>query len=74
MLKNLKVNSSTIAELDYNTETNYLFVTFKNGDIYKYVEVEEALANNFFKATSKGQFLWKHIREKHAYSKVNRIN
>lgn len=59
----VKVESSNIAEVGYDGETETLYVTFKNGATYGYLRVPAKKAMALLNAPSKGAYLADHIRD-----------
>lgn len=48
--------SRAIREIEHNSDTNELTVTFQSGSRYKYENVDRSLAEEFANADSKGAF------------------
>ena len=66
----MRVNSTAIAEIDYNPEHGKLFVTFNDGDEYVYVGVPERLSSAFIRSSSKGRFFQRMIRDRYPYNRI----
>lgn len=68
----MKVNSSTIAEIDREVikEELFLKVTFKNGREYLYEGVPAQVYEDFLMANSKGKFFHENINGRYNYSRV----
>lgn len=68
----MKVNSSTIAEIDREVIDGniYLKVTFTNGREYLYEGVPANVYEAFLLAESKGKFLHENIVDRYHYSRV----
>lgn len=68
----MKVNSSTIAEIDREVIDGeiYLKVTFKNGREYLYENVSAETYEKFLTAESKGVFFHENINGRYNYSRV----
>jgi hypothetical protein len=62
--------SEVIKDCRYDARTRTLFVTFPSGDLYAYADVEPQTWAAFCRAMSKGRFFSEHIRNHHAYGKV----
>lgn len=62
--------SSNIAKLVYNSETQTLEVTFKNETIYLYFKVPEEIWDTFKHAESKGKFFAAHIKGVFEFEKI----
>lgn len=69
-----KVNSSTISmvgfDLGKKDDTCNLFVMFKNGKKYVYVEVLKEHYNNMMASESLGKYFSEHIKNKYECCKV----
>jgi len=68
----MKVNSSTIAEIDREVikEELFLKVTFVNGREYLYEGVPAKVYEDFLMAESKGKFFHENINGRYNYSRV----
>lgn len=68
----MKVNSSTIKEIDREVVNNQLFlkVTFVNGREYLYEGVPAQIYENFLVSTSKGKFFHENINGRYNYTRV----
>ena len=68
----MKVNSSTIAEIDREVVNDELFlkVTFKNGREYLYEGVPSKVFDDFLMAESKGKYFHENINGRYNYSRV----
>lgn len=64
------VNSSNIGNITYSPHTHLLRVSFLNGTIYDYYDVDDKTYRNFMDAPSKGTFFSKNIRGKFRYKKI----
>lgn len=64
------IQSSTIAWADYDQETQTLTLTFKNGGIYEYSDLDAKTYANFLDAASQGKFFSQYIRDKYPTNKV----
>lgn len=64
------VESSNIAMIGYDDETEELHVKFNSGAEYVYNDVPEEVFEEFLSADSKGQYLNEHIKGKYQYRKV----
>lgn len=64
-MKREAVASSNIAEVGYDAVARTLEVAFKNGGVYQYLEVPEAIYRAFRSASSLGSFLHANIRDKY---------
>ena len=64
------VSSSNLSAAGYDALSQTLEVEFKNGTIYQYYNVPDALYDGFRHAASKGQFLNMYIKNAYPYSRV----
>ena len=64
------VSSSNIRSIGYDAQVAILEVEFTTGDVHQYFNVPEHLYQQFFQASSHGQFLNDHIRYNYRYQKV----
>jgi len=68
----MKVNSSTIADIDREVVKGKLFlkVTFTNGREYLYEGVPAQVYEDFLMADSKGKFLHENIANRYNYTRI----
>jgi hypothetical protein len=64
------VLSSNVSEVGYDDEAGELIVTFSNGSVYAYADVDEGTAIALSKAPSVGQMLNSEIKGQYAYRRV----
>jgi len=71
-IKKMKVNSSTIAEINQETikGQTFLKVTFVNGREYLYEGVTQKIYDEFVNADSKGKYFHENINGRYNYSRV----
>ena len=62
--------STAIRRLSYDAQTQTLFVTFVDGDLYAYAGVPERVSAAFERARSKGGFFARCIRNRYAYRRL----
>lgn len=62
--------SSNIQAIRYDADQMLLEVTFNNGRVYEYFDVEAHVIDDFKVADSMGKFLAKRIKGHYRYSKV----
>lgn len=67
----IPVASSNIRSIGYDLQSATLEVEFISNDVYQYFDVPEYLYQQFFHASSYGQFLNDHIRYNYRYQKVS---
>ena len=69
------VDSSNVKAVGYDPRRQYLYVQFnpdddnQHGAVYRYAGVMELVYHRFMSAPSKGQFMWKNIKDKYQYEK-----
>lgn len=61
LVETLTVDSSAIREVAYYPDVERLFVEFKNGKEYEYINVPAHVMNGLRDAPSKGKFLNKYV-------------
>lgn len=68
----MKVNSSTIADIDRELVDGKLFlkVTFKNGNEYLYEGVPANIYEEFLMSSSKGKYLHENIANRYNYTRI----
>jgi hypothetical protein len=62
--------STAIRGISYDDDSETLFVTFVDGDLYAYRHVPRQTYEDFVRAPSKGRFFAARIRDRHAYQKM----
>ncbi len=62
--------STAIRRFSYDDQSQTLFVTFIDGDVYAYRGVEPKVHDAFKDAFSKGRFFSQHIRDRYPYTKL----
>ena len=67
----IEVESSNVRAIGYDADTKRLVVQFKKSGIYQYDNVPEALYHSFSAAQSKGQFVWRHLRGRYPYTRID---
>ena len=66
----VKVESSNIAAVGYDTSFGNLIVEFKNGNKYQYKKLPYELYENLLQAESKGRFVNENIKGKFEYGRI----
>ena len=69
-MKLVPVKSSNILEVGYSKSAKEFFVRFKDGVVYRYLNVEESVFNAFLTAPSKGQFFHNFIKGRFTTTKL----
>lgn len=64
------VQSSNIASIGYDEDSNTLEIEFRNGGVYQYFDVPFHEYDDLMGAESKGQYLANHIKGHYRYVKV----
>lgn len=64
------VDSSNVAEIGYDLNTQTLEVQFKDGNVYQYFDVPQSVCESLMSASSKGQFLNKEIKVNYRYARL----
>jgi hypothetical protein len=72
-MERVKVESSNIAEVGYDQETQTLQVQFKNGGVFNYMGVPAREVVNLHGAESIGSYFHKNIRAKYKGEKVGDV-
>jgi hypothetical protein len=67
----IEVSSSMISKIFYNQKTNCLFVVFKNGSIYSYLDVPKFLYEELLSARSIGKFFSEYIKKAFTFVKLS---
>lgn len=67
----VRVKSSNVAGIKYDFRQNQLYVEFLGGAIYLYSGVPIAKARLMFLANSMGKFVWRALRGRHPYKRLN---
>ena len=66
----VKVESSNINAVGYDTSFGGLVVEYKNGNKYMYEKVPMEVYDNLMKADSKGRFVNENVKGKFEYKKI----
>ena len=66
----IKVESSNINAVGYDTSFGGLVVEYKNGNKYMYEKVPMEVYENLLKAESKGRFINESVKGKFEYKKI----
>ena len=70
LVETLTVDSSAISEVAYYPSVERLFVLFKNGREYEYLNVPNHVMNGLREAPSKGKFLNKYVLAFYRFKKA----
>ncbi len=66
----IPVQSTNVAEVGYDPGTMTLEVAFRNGTLYQYFDVPEALFQEMLRSDSIGKFLNTQIKNSYRYAKL----
>lgn len=64
------VNSSNIAAIGYDPETQTLAIEFRSGGTYEYYDVPEQVFQGLRSAASHGQYFQNNIRGRYRYARL----
>ena len=67
---NVDINSSNLKSASYDTESEVLSITFKNGSIYEYYNFPWVIFTKFRMSESQGKFFSGQINGKYTYKKI----
>ena len=66
----IPVQSSNLAAIGYDTNTEILKVEFLNGTAYEYKNVPQVVFDAFMKAPSHGSYFNREIKNSYPYEKI----
>lgn len=66
----IPVESSNVAAYGYNESAKVMFVSFHNGGVYQYDEVQPDVWARAQAAPSKGKFVWRELRDRYPYRRI----
>ena len=66
----IKVNSTNLSAVGYDSETNLLTIEFNDGGLYEYYNVPQNIYNELMSAPSKGKFFHRFIRDTYRTVKI----
>ena len=64
-----EIESSNLVKTEYDSETNKLMATFKNGIIYEYEDVPHKIYAQFRLAESQGKYFNENIARSYKFTK-----
>jgi hypothetical protein len=64
------VSSSMIASVGYLARSRMLEIEFVSGSIYRYLDVDKEVYDDFMEAPSKGTFFNAHIKDEYSFVRV----
>lgn len=64
------VDSSSIAEIGYAPQQRQLEVLFRNGGLYRYFGVPEAVHRALLQAESIGRYMNRHVRTRYRFRRL----
>lgn len=65
------VTSSSIASVGYNASTLILEIKFRNDRVYRYLDVNEFMYQEFMAAESMGKFFNSNIKDSYRFERVS---
>jgi hypothetical protein len=71
-IKRESVQSSALASVGYSKRLHALEIEFRNGAVYRYLEVEASVYHDLITAPSRARFYDEHIRHKYRSVHVKR--
>jgi hypothetical protein len=66
----VQVHSTNVKRIKYNQKQKHLFIEFKNNAVYRYDDVPIEVAVDFFNSSSMGRFVWRRLRDRFAYERI----
>lgn len=66
----VEIQSSNITSASYDSESENLKITFKNGSIYEYTKVPWQVFTKFRLSQSQGKFFSEHIKSVYTFKKL----
>ncbi len=66
----VRVESSTLRGVAYDSDSSTLELEFSDGDRYRYFEVPEAVYSELLAADSKGNFFHTHVKGTYRFTKL----
>ncbi len=69
-MNRVSVSSSNISSIGYDPETQVLEIEFHDGSIYQYDGVPQSVYEGLMNASSHGQYLHQHIKDRYSHRKV----
>jgi hypothetical protein len=72
-IKMIPVSSSQLESIGYDEERNELFVEFKKGKVYRYLDVPKTVYTNFLNAESFGSFFFHSVKGQFDYELINEL-
>lgn len=64
------VQSSNLLSVGYDANSKTLEIEFRNGSIYQYFDVPEAIYLALMNATSQGKFFHQFVRERYSFKRT----
>ena len=64
------INSSSLAAIGYDADTQTLTVEFRKSGTYEFFEVPESIYQELMSAGSHGEYFGRNVRGKYRYAKV----
>ena len=64
------VRSTNILSVGYEAESAILEIEFRNGGLYKYLNVPQTVYDEFMAAPSHGSYFHRHIKNRYKWVKI----
>ena len=69
-MERTKVDSTSIAEIGYDEDSQTLEIEFKNGSTYQYFDVPKQVFEDLLSAGSAGAYLAKNVKGQYRFSRT----
>jgi hypothetical protein len=69
-MQRINVSSSNISSIGYEPESQVLEIEFHDGSIYQYDGVPQSVYEGLMNASSHGQYLHQHIKDRYPHRKI----
>lgn len=70
----MRLASSNLKSIRYNSTTEELIVFFRSGSMYAYTGVPRSVVQSLKFAESRGRYFWRFIRMSYPYKKLRGVN
>lgn len=70
MVRMIKVNSTNLSAVGYDSETKILTIEFNDGGLYEYYDVPQNVFDGLMSDSSKGSFFHRFIRDTYRTVKI----
>ncbi len=69
----LTLDSKMLASVASDAEKQILYLRFRTGDVYRYVNFSGEQFRNFLNAESRGKYFLAHIRDQFCYERMAKL-